>query len=212
MGNFNLEATLKKVRDEFAGRSPQEMVWKTGTAFDDGQFTLTFLNFQVRISHPEGEVVEAVSGQPVGLIERILILHYMVHAGGSPLAKKDISFKELPGGSIYIDPFTNRCIRPLVALFGQDLPGFQMAAEKCGGTRQTYGHASYQFNALPCVPVTLVIWEGDEEFPASANILFDQTAGDYLPTEDFAFLCGLLVGMLKKAKGSCGCGCSGQAG
>jgi len=199
MGNFNLENTLKKALEEFAQRSPEELSRKTGTQFDGKKFGCHFLNRDVTISHPAGEVLEAANGQPLGLIDRILILHYMLHAVGSPLAGKLISYKELPGGSIYIDPFTNRCIRPLAAIFGKDLTAFRQAAVACGGTEQTYGHASFTFTALPQVPVILVLWEGDEEFPASANILFDQTAGDYLPTEDYAFLCGMVIGMLKKA-------------
>lgn len=197
MGNFNLDVTLKKALEEFKSRSSSDMVWKTGAEFLDGSFNLNFLGMPIEVSFPEGTVYHKGTGEELGLVERILILHYFTCAGGTPLLKRDISYKELPGGSIYIEPFTNRCIRPLIQLFGKDLTSFGEAAEKCGGTKQKYGDMSYCFYPLPRIPITLVIWAADDEFPANANIIFDASASDYLHTEDYAFLCSMLLGKLK---------------
>jgi hypothetical protein len=158
---------------------------------------LDFMGQPVAVTYPEGAVKNRNTGEELGLIERILVLHYFIHAGGSPLRNKSISFKELPGGGIYIEPFTNRCIRPLINLFGDNLTLFQERAEKCGGTKEKYGDISYTFYPFPRIPVTLVLWGADEEFPANANIIFDASAADYLNTEDYAFLCGMLAGKLK---------------
>jgi hypothetical protein len=43
------------------------------------------------------------------------------------------------------------------------------------------------------VPVTLVLWGGDEEFPARGNILFDDTISGYLSTYDITVLCDAIV-------------------
>lgn len=202
MANFNLDVTLKKALDEYGKRDALDMAEKTGTDFKDNRFYFDFLNSLVEIGYPDGTAVFQDTQEKLDLIPQILLLHYLVHAGGSPLTGKNISFKELPGGSIYIEPFTNRCIRPLTFLFGKDPKGFQTAAEQCGGIKQNFGDISYCFKALPNIPVTLVLWAEDDEFPANANIIFDETASDYLPTEDYAFLCGMIVAMLKKCKGA----------
>ncbi|MGI6065729.1 MAG: DUF3786 domain-containing protein [Bacillota bacterium] len=201
MANFNLDVTLTKALEHFQNRDAFDMARKSGAEFKDNQFYFDFLNSSVQVGYPDGTAVFQDTRQEIGLIERILLLHYLVHAGGSSLTGKIISFKELPGGSIYIEPFTNRCIRPLTFLFGKDLEGFRQAAELCGGIKQSFGDISYCFKALPNIPVTFVLWAEDDEFPANANIIFDETASDYLPTEDYAFLCGMVVGMLKNAKG-----------
>ena len=44
--------------------------------------------------------------------------------------------------------------------------------------------------------MAVVIYEGDEEFSASANVLFDAAASNYLPTEDLAVLGGVLASRL----------------
>jgi len=43
------------------------------------------------------------------------------------------------------------------------------------------------------VPLRLILWQGDNEFPPDASILFDETAGDYLSPEDAAWLAGMVV-------------------
>jgi len=43
------------------------------------------------------------------------------------------------------------------------------------------------------------LWEGDEEFPPSGNILFDASAGSHFATEDFAVLASVVVYALKNA-------------
>ncbi|ATW24359.1 DUF3786 domain-containing protein [Candidatus Formimonas warabiya] len=197
MANFNLDVTLKKSLEEFKSKRAEDMAWKTGTEYRDGKFSLTFLNLPVEVTYPEGVVVNKITGEEIGLIERILILHYFTHSGGSPILNKNITFKELPGGNIYIDPFSNRCIRPLIHVFGKDLDRFRSAGEKFGGEKQAFGDISFRFYPLPRIPVTFVLWGEDEEFPPNANIILDESASDYLPTEDYAFLCGMLFGKLK---------------
>jgi hypothetical protein len=48
-------------------------------------------------------------------------------------------------------------------------------------------------NAFSRVPVTIVLWRGDDEFAPDGNILFDANVSDYLPTEDITILCETIV-------------------
>jgi len=49
---------------------------------------------------------------------------------------------------------------------------------------------------LPRVHLAIILHRGDEEFPPAVSVLFDGAAGHYLPTDDLAVACGLLVGAL----------------
>ena len=55
------------------------------------------------------------------------------------------------------------------------------------------GDAGFDFTVFPKVPLRLILWQGDDEFPPDASILFDETAGDYLSPEDAAWLAGMVV-------------------
>jgi hypothetical protein len=65
------------------------------------------------------------------------------------------------------------------------------------------GDFSVKLNAMPLVPVALILWKGDEDFPAEGNILFDRNISMILSSEDIAWLAGMvvypLVGMAAKA-------------
>ena len=37
--------------------------------------------------------------------------------------------------------------------------------------------------AFDCIPVKLLFWDGDDEFPAQANVLFDRSATDFIHIE-----------------------------
>jgi hypothetical protein len=52
------------------------------------------------------------------------------------------------------------------------------------GEKEKYGSASVTIRVLPMVPVTFVLWEGDDELEASGNILFDASVENFLPAED----------------------------
>jgi len=59
-----------------------------------------------------------------------------------------------------------------------------------GGTNEDVG---FEFKVFPKVPLQLILWEGDDEFPPEASILFDETIGEILSPEDVAWLSGMLV-------------------
>jgi hypothetical protein len=46
-----------------------------------------------------------------------------------------------------------------------------------------------------------MLWEGDDEFPARGQIVFDSAAGHCLPAEDLAGLGGLLARRLLACAG-----------
>jgi hypothetical protein len=116
-----------------------------------------------------------------------------------PETTKLISFKQLLGGSAYYKAFMERAIQPLAAMFGSKPQMLVEASKLLGGTPQTYGEYSAKIYSLPLVPLTSILWAETAEFPASANILFDSNANNYLTTEELAGLAGLTSVRLKQA-------------
>ena len=145
------------------------------------------------VSWPEVSVTYVQGEGDISLTEQILILHYLLNASGEPLSGREIDFRNVPEGGFYWSAFVSRAKKPLLSTFGRDLPLYLKVAESLGGEPQPLGDAAARFLAFPRVPITHVLWGGDEEFQPEANILYDETIPRYLPTEDIAALSGASV-------------------
>ena len=90
-----------------------------------------------------------------------------------------------------------------MSAFGFDRDLFRSAGEALGATPDSFGDASFTLSALPMVPLTFILWEGDQEFPPSLRVLFDPSIDTYLPLEDITVLSKLAaVRIIKAAKKS----------
>ncbi|MDW7674741.1 MAG: DUF3786 domain-containing protein [Bacillota bacterium] len=190
---FNLEYTLELAQKDLLEKKIPLICKNTGVTFSQQEqcFKLPYLNHKVRI-YLSGEIN---SDKELNIHEKITILHYLNNGGAGKAINSDnlISFKELPGGAIYIVPFTNRAIKPLIKMFGNSPEKLITVAQKWEGGQATFGDYSIFIPVFPKVTITYVIWAGDEEFPPNATILFNQSIVNYLPTEDVAVIASQLV-------------------
>ncbi len=195
---FNLEETLKQAADAFTALDPAEAATRAGVEFieDNREIKVPFINQTFLVRHPGGQV-KTEEGENASIYLAIIILHYLVNAKGEPLTGRWIAYRHLPGGDIYTGPFQNRAVTPFLKTFGERPAEFQKAAEALGGYRLDLGGISMVVPVLPRVPICFTIWPGDEEMPTSANILFDEAAPSYLPTEDYAHLPAIVNGAMK---------------
>lgn len=198
---YNFDETANLARSIFAGKPPLEMAANSGCLYDlhKQRFTVPFLGQKYGVTYPEGQVTLSHDQSEAPLITTILLLHYLSHATGATLLKSWISYKDLPGGSLYLEPFKNRAVVPFIKKFGGRPDDFALAAKKLGGEKTEHGDLSYIIPALPRVPLLYILWRGDEEFPPNGTILFDDCANAYLHTEDYAILAGMTVGALLSA-------------
>ena len=160
------------------------------------QVTVTFYGTPYVVEHPTARVWAQETGKVPSYGLQTLFLHYLLTANGHPLIGEWVSFRELPDGLFYKQAFRQRSLLPLESKFGHNQPAFERAATTLGGEKLDLADSSFRFHALPRVPLAVLLWTGDEEFPPSVQILFDVSAGGYLPTEDLAMVGGMLSGSL----------------
>lgn len=161
--------------------------------------TVEYLNQPYQVTLPDIDISLVGSDSEVPTSDKILILHYLTLASGVPLSHKLIAFQELPEGANYLRTFSKRSIEPLVKHFGQEPQRLVEVAKRLDGERVDYGDVAVVINGFKMVPVTLVLWQGDDEFPPRGNILFDSTIPEYLSTYDITVLCDAIVWRLVRA-------------
>lgn len=159
---------------------------------------LEYLNRSYQITLPDIDISLIDSQQEVPIRDKILMLHYLTSAKGVPLSNKLIAYKELPEGASYSPTFAKRAIKPLLDYFGKEPRLLLDVAQKLGGNKAEYGDVAVTINAFSYVPITLVLWQGDEEFAPEGSILFNSTISDYLPNEDINVLCETIAWRLVK--------------
>ena len=158
------------------------------------RFRISFLNRVYYLSFPELEFEdEAESQKEVPIQEQILILHYMLSPPPTTLTDNWISYREIPGASFYYSAFVKRAIDPLKKVFGQNVDGLLRAGEILDGKIIDTGDVGYEFRPFPNIPVRLILWAADDEFPAEANIVFNENIRGSLSPEDIAWLAGMVV-------------------
>ena len=160
---------------------------------DPRRVSLTYLNQPYLISIPDAEVSLMTGKEEVPIREKILILHYLTQAKGTPLSNKLVTYRELKEGSLYTPVFYQRAIKPIVDHFGSHPQQLVTASAPLGGETADYGDVSIIIPAFPRVPITLVLWKGDDEFPPEGNLMFDSTVPDYLTNDDIHTLCEIIA-------------------
>jgi hypothetical protein len=144
------------------------------------------------------------SGEEVSTTVKVLLLHYLIFAGNKPLTGKLISFRELKNGAgIYYPTFYKRAVAPLIKTFGNCVENLFKISKELNGIKEKYGHASVTIRVLPMVPVTFILWEGEEDVPPSGTVLFDSSVEGFLPAEDIVFAGSFGVYELIRLKKEC---------
>lgn len=160
---------------------------------DSGQ--LKFLGFSLNLQTGEfiddlqKGIAEPEVSNPTMHHQITELLDEYSRATKKPLAGKQVKFREFPGGIAYENAFNRKAVDPVAKAFGCS-EGFIDAALMLGGRQLGIGQASVEIPAFNYVPITYILWLNDD-FPASANVLFDESANNYLNAEGLANLAEL---------------------
>ena len=181
--------------DKLATESFDTILQRTGFDSDaPDQMRVPFLYRIYQIRFPQFEFKDPDETKAeIPIQEQILILHYMLSPAPSLSTENWVSYREIPGASFYYSAFVKRAIDPLKNVFGQNVDGLLRAGEILGAQTIGTGDVGYEFRLLPNIPLRLILWAGDDEFPAEANIVFNENIKDILSPEDIAWLAGMLV-------------------
>ena len=184
---------------------PLEISQRTGIAYDQKSktFAVRLMGVDYTVTFPE-YMVTHVPEEEIGYYPlenaanaRILVLRYLVEGCSSLTTGKFITYREAPWGTVYLKQFDGRCIKRLAFGFGNKQEAFQKAMEKIHAEKMTFGDISYQMEILEGYFIQMILWEGDEEFPPSSQILFSDNFPIAFQAEDMAVVGDITINMLK---------------
>ena len=178
--------------EELATLDPDDVCRRSLAAYDakQGAYCLPLLNQAYRIcplrrsiARDKGFSAESHRYDKISFSEALVLVIYLLRAKEIPLAGKQQTEKDLPGGETFFRGPHELSRQPVLERFGCDPEGFLRAGVSLSGERIDFGDAAFRFRALPRVPLDYILWVEDEEFPARVTLAFDATVAEHLPLD-----------------------------
>jgi len=113
--------------------------------------------------------------EELGEYSRLSILRYLVHAKKISLSGKLVKPADLPGGDFFSKGSHVLPLDNIIGRFENDFYGFIDTGRSLGGSQAEYGDVSLRLFPFPRLPVFVILWAGDDEFPSKGSLLFDST-------------------------------------
>ena len=185
------EAKFKELKvEDVAGRLP-------GVAWDGKEFVLELLGRGFAVSHPDYSIRALDGGLVPPLATQTFLLRYLLESRDVAWAGEWKTFREMPWGEMYIKPYTGRVLTRAAFTFGTRVAAFKAAAEKMGAVAVAHGDAGYQFELIGGYRMQIIVWEGDEEFPPNAQVLYSDNFTDGFAAEDRVVAGDILISTIK---------------
>jgi hypothetical protein len=98
---------------------------------------------------------------------------------------------------MYIKPYTGRVLTRAAFTFGFRLDAFRAACEKMGASALKHGDAGYQFRLIGDFMIQILVWEGDDEFPPNAQVIYSDNFAEGFAAEDRVVAGDILISSIK---------------
>jgi len=183
---------------------PREVEERCNVSFDaeKSEFLLSFMHRPYHIGFPRFYVRAREQNGLYSPLEAIhaaqlLVMRYLIEGRFVETQGGFLTFREVPWGAVYTATFDGRCIKRLAFTFGNKIEDFKKAMESIGAARLKFGDAAYELELLNGLKIQFILWQGDDEFPPSSQILFSDNFPMAFTAEDMAVTGDVVIGSLK---------------
>ena len=195
--NHKEEVPFAHYEELFRSLDPAEAVGRTGVKWDGNEFYVNLLGREFAISYPAYAIRATDGGAVPALPAQTFLLRYLLESKRLAWAGTWKTFREMPWGEMYIKPYTGRVLTRAAFTFSFKLAAFAAACEKMGAKKLPHGDAGYQFELLPDYHMQILIWQGDEEFPPNAQVIYSDNFAEGFAAEDRVVAGDILISTIK---------------
>ena len=168
-----------------------------GVKWDGKEFYVNLLGREYAISHPVYTIRATDGGKVPPLPTQTFLLRYLLESKDVAWRGEWKTFREMPWGELYIKPYTGRVLTRAAFTFGTRVAKFRSACEKMGAEPVKHGDAGFWFDLIGGYQMQILVWEGDDEFPPNAQILYTDNFADGFAAEDRVVAGDILISVIK---------------
>ena len=195
--NHKEEVPFAHYEEKFRALEPAEAVARLGNIWNGSEFTLTLLGRDFAIAHPDYAIRALDGGAIPPLPTQTFLLRYLLEGKTVADSGQWKTFREMPWGELYIKPYTGRVLTRAAFTFGTRVAKFKAACEAMGAEVVSHGDAGYRFDLVGGYQMQILVWEGDDEFPPNAQILYSDNFADGFAAEDRVVAGDILISTIK---------------
>ena len=195
--NHKEEVPFAHYEQLFRSLDPVEAAERTGAKWDGKEIYVNLLGRDFAISHPDYALRALDGGALPPLPTQTFLLRYLLESKSVAWKGEWKTFREMPWGEMYIQPYTGRVLTRAAYTFGFRLAAFRAAAEKMGAESVKHSDAGFEFPLIGNFKMRFLVWEGDDEFPPSAQVLYTDNFAEGFAAEDRVVAGDILISTIK---------------
>lgn len=163
------------------------------------QLTLYHFSRKFGINKTDGSITVLNDHNPISCYEKLNIYTLLGYAVPFALHKENwVRFDQLKNAAPFSKAFQSGIIEPFGKTFDGHTAELEQALIRLHGHKIPYSDVGYEIKAFDCIPIKFLFWDGDDEFPAQGNLLFDASATDFIHVESVVTIAA--VGLKKLAE------------
>ena len=196
--NHKEEVPFSHYEGLFRELNPADAVRRlSDVKFENGEFFVTLLDRTYAISHPDYAIRALDGGALPPLPVQTFLLRYLLESKTVAWNGQWKTFREMPWGEMYIKPYTGRVLTRAAFTFGTRIAKFREACEKMGAAPVKHGDAGFMLDLIGGYRMQILVWEGDDEFPPNAQVLYSENFAEGFAAEDRVVAGDILISTIK---------------
>lgn len=171
-----------------------------GLTAEGAYLTLPYYGHRYGIHRQTGEIRSMERDEPLTTSTRLNIYTLLWYCREDPVFEDEwLPFRSLKDASPFGPAFQKTVIEVFARTFSGHLKELHAACLALGGTKLPHSDAGYQIPSFECIPIRFLFWDGDDEFPAQANILFDRGSVRFIHVESLVTIASEGLTLLSEA-------------
>ena len=181
-GENSYEEICEQWREEFQSINQETLLKKLPELKEEGDWlVLRHFHRKFGVNRDSGEIKPLEDSGHVTCYEKMnLYALFRAPSEGARFQDEWTPFEKLRGTAPFYRSFQANIVQPFARMFQNRMETLTRACLELGGKKLTWSDAGFELKAFDCIPIRFLFWEGDDEFPAQGNLLFDVSAADFI--------------------------------
>ena len=168
----------KSYFDKLSKYDPKEICHRTPCKYDDANKSYTLLAWgDEYVIYPDEFRIDFImknNSSPNELFY-LVVIFYLLNTKEIIIKNEWISEKDIPGGQTFFRGPHEIPTNLIAGLYKNNIKAFRERCLQLGGVELEMADAAYSFDIVPQIPTAVLYWEGDDDFPPEAKLLYDRS-------------------------------------